>query len=235
MKKIKIQPNEEYADAFFNIKPSSEFIPEWYRTAKSKKDDTKTELNPQNPRATNSTFKRCTPFLDAMTSGYTVFLTADVEVFENDNGDPAIFWRTTRNIITEHSSPQLEGLPIPEGYRPLVLKWHNQFILKVPSGYSLLFLNPINRFDLPFQTITGIVDCDNWNGTVHFPFFIKKSFTGIIPKGTPITQIMPIKRDNWEREHKKFDKDFAAISVEKFLSTIKRSYKSNYWIKKEYH
>ena len=234
MKKIKIQPNEEYADSFFNIVPSSEFIPDWYRLAKGKVGGIKIELDPGSPMGTTSTFKKCTPFFDAMTSGYTVFLTADVEVFENDNGDPRIHWRTDREIITEHSSSQWEGLPVPEGYRTLVLKWHNQFILKVPSGYSLLFLNPINRFDLPFQTITGIVDCDNWDGPVHFPFFIKKSFTGIIPKGTPITQILPIKRDSWRREHKKFDKDFAVITKEKFLSTIKRSYKNNYWIRKEY-
>lgn len=234
MKKIQILPNEEYADSFFNIKPSSEFIPEWYRLAKGKVDDTKTELYPNRPNVTNSTFKKCTPFFDAMTSGYTVFLTADVEIIENDNKEPMVLWRTNRTMVTDHSSSQWEGLPVPEGYRPLVLKWYNQFTLKAPRGYSLLFLSPINRFDLPFQTITGIVDCDNWDGPVHFPFFIKKSFTGIIPKGTPITQIVPIKRDSWTREHKKFDKDFTIITMEKFLSTIKRSYKNNYWIKKEY-
>jgi hypothetical protein len=235
MKKIQIQPNEEYADSFFNIKPSSEFIPEWYRLSKNKISNETTELNQYSPQVTTSTFKKCTPFLDAMTSGYTVYLTADVEVFENNNGDARILWRTNRDIITEHLSSQWEGLPVPEGYRPVVLKWHNQFILKAPKGYSLLFLNPINRFDLPFQTINGIVDCDKWDGPVHFPFFIKKSFIGIIPKGTPIAQIMPIKRDNWKREHKKFNRDFSIIAVEKFYSTIKRSYKNNFWVKKEYN
>jgi hypothetical protein len=234
MKKITIQSNEEYADSFFNIKPSSEFVPEWYRLAKGNIHGAETELNPYKPNVTTSTFKKCTPFFDAMTSGYTVFLTADIEVMENDNGDPFVLWRTNRIMVTEHSSVQWEGLPVPEGYRPLVLKWHNQFILKAPKRYSLLFLHPINRFDLPFQTITGIVDCDNWDGVVHFPFFIKKNFIGIIPKGTPIAQIMPIKRDSWKREHKKFDKNFSIITVENFFSTIKRSYKVNNWIKKEY-
>jgi hypothetical protein len=234
MKKIQILPNEEYADSFFNIKPSSEFIPEWYRLSKSKMGSENSELNQYSPKVTNSTFKKCTPFLDAMTSGYTVFLTADIEVIEKDNGDPMILWRTDRSLITEHTTSQWDGLPVPEGYMSLVLKWHNQFILKSPKGYSLLFLNPINRFDLPFQTITGIVDCDKWDGPVHFPFFIKKNFTGIITKGTPITQIIPIKRDNWKREHKRFNKDFSVTAAEKFYSTIKRSYKNNFWVKKEY-
>jgi hypothetical protein len=97
-----------------------------------------------------------------------------------------------------------------------------------------MFCNPANRFDLPFQTITGIVDCDKYPGQVHFPFFLKEGFTGIIPKGTPIVQIIPIKRDSWKREHLKYDKNFSAIFFEKFFSTIKRSYKNNYWFKKEY-
>jgi hypothetical protein len=97
-----------------------------------------------------------------------------------------------------------------------------------------LFSNPINRFDLPFQTITGIVDCDKYPGQVHFPFFLKEGFTGIIPAGTPVTQIIPIKRERWQREQLKSDKDFSPIFFEKFFSTIKRSYKKNYWSRKEY-
>ena len=43
MKKITIQSNEEYADSFFNIKPSSEFVPEWYRLAKGNIHGAETE------------------------------------------------------------------------------------------------------------------------------------------------------------------------------------------------
>jgi hypothetical protein len=93
-----------------------------------------------------------------MSAGYTVFLTADLEIGKSEEGETLILWRTTRKIVTEHSPDQWEGLPVPHGYYPMVLKWHNQFAINVPEGYSLLFSNPINRFDLPFQTITGIVD-----------------------------------------------------------------------------
>ncbi len=234
MKSFKIIPSEEYSDNFFNIEPSSEFIPEWYRIAKGNIDKTTTNLFEQNPSATNSTFKKCTPFLDAMSAGYTVFLTADLEIGKSEEGETLILWRTTRKIVTEHSPEQWEGLPVPHGYYPMVLKWHNQFAINVPDGYSLLFSNPINRFDLPFQTITGIVDCDKYPGQVHFPFFLKEGFTGIIPAGTPITQIIPIKRERWQREKLQYDKNFSPIFFEKFFSTIKRSYKKNYWSRKEY-
>jgi hypothetical protein len=233
-KSFKIIPGEEYSDNFFNIKPSSEFVPEWYRKSPSKIEGTNTELSILDPRSTNSTYKKCTPFLDAMISGYTVYLTADLEIGKSEEGKLLVFWRTKRNIVTEHSENQWEGLPVPTGYHSIVLKWHNQFSLNVPDGYSLKFCHPVNRFDLPFQTITGIVDCDKYPGQVHFPFFLKEEFTGIIPEGTPIAQIIPIKRDSWKRQHLEYNKDFSEIYFEKFFSTIKRSYKKNYWFKKEY-
>jgi hypothetical protein len=29
------------------------------------------------------------------------------------------------------------------------------------------------------------------------PFFIKEGFSGVIPKGTPFAQLIPVKRENW--------------------------------------
>ena len=233
-KKFLITPMEQEAEHFFNIKPSSEFIPEWYRTSSSKMFGTNSELSTMNPSATNSTYKVCTPFFDAITIGYMAYLTADIEVIKQKNNLPYIMWRTQRKIITDHSLDQWKGLPCPEGYSPFVYKWHNQFNIKLPKDYSLLFVSPINRFDLPFLSITGIVDCDMYTGTVHFPFFIKNSFTGIIEKGTPIVQIIPIKREYWKKEHGSYNAEDDILHQEKFLSTIKRSYKNNYWRRKEY-
>jgi hypothetical protein len=233
-KKFLITPVEEGAESFFNIKPSSEFIPEWYRKSATQMPGTNSELLVSNPSTTTSTYKKCTPFFDAITAGYMMHLTADIEVIKRENNLPYIMWRTERKIITEHTLDQWEGLPCPEGYSPFVYKWHNQFNIKLPKDYSLMFLSPINRFDLPFLTITGIVDCDTWTGSVHFPFFIKNNFTGIIEKGTPITQIIPIKREFWKKEQGKYDAKNVFLNQQKVFSTIKRSYKNNYWHRKEY-
>ena len=233
-KKILITPVEEGAEHFFNIKPSSEFIPEWYRKSVSQRPGTNSELLIHSPNLTTSTYKKCTPLFDAVTAGYMMHLTADIEVIKKEDDLPYIMWRTKRKIITDHSLSEWEGLPCPDGYSAYVYKWHNQFHIKLPKDYSLLFLSPINRFDLPFLTITGIVDCDTYVGNVQFPFFIKNSFTGIIEKGTPITQMIPIKREYWEREHGGYDAKNSLLNMEKFFSTIKRSYKNNYWHKKEY-
>lgn len=222
------------SEHFFNIKPSIEFIPEWYRKSPAQMVDTNSELSVYGPTATNSTYKKCTPFFDSMTAGYMAYLTADIEIIKKDNNLPFVMWRTKRDMITEHSLDQWEGLPCPDGYYPYVYKFHNQFQIKLPKNYSLLFVNPINRFDLPFLTVTGIVDCDVYTGQVHFPFFIKKDFTGIIEKETPIVQIIPIKREYWKREYGIYDGEKTSLYREQFLSTIKRSYKKNFWHRKEY-
>jgi hypothetical protein len=35
---------------------------------------------------------------------------------------------------------------------------------------------------------------------VFIAVFFKRNFRGVIPKGTPIFQIIPFKRDNWEMQ-----------------------------------
>ena len=233
-KKIIITPVEKNSEHFLNIVPATEFVPEWYRQSPTTLRGTNTEINMQTKVATNSTYKKCTPVLDALTHGDMVFLTADVEVTRKADGMPYLMWRTNREIISEHSNDQWAGFPCPEGYSPYVYKWHNQFNIQTPKDYSLLFLNPINRMDLPFTTVTGIVDCDLYGGQVHFPFFIKDDFVGIIEKGTPIAQIIPIKREPWQREHKSYDENKSILHAEKYLSIIKRSYKKQFWSRKEY-
>lgn len=231
MNTLIIQPAEEFAEDFLNIVPASSFIPEWYRKSEGNFEGYP-DLFPDG--GSTSTYKKCSPFFDALSLGYIVYLTADIQVTKQNNGMPYITKRVTRSIISEHSNDQWSGLPCPEGYAPYVYKWHNQHILNTPKGYSLLFTNPFNRTDLPFQTLTGVVDTDVYNLTVHFPFFIKESFVGIIKNGTPICQIIPIKRDAWQREIKEYQKGLYEKNEEKLKSVIKRAYKTLYWHKKEY-
>ena len=55
-------------------------------------------------------------------------------------------------------------------------------------------MSPINRFDLPFLSISGFIDCNyGFSLAGNMPFFIKKGFEGVIPAGTPYMQIIPIK------------------------------------------
>ena len=79
------------------------------------------------------------------------------------------------------------------------IKFHNLWTIEAPEGYSLLFTHPLNRFDLPFTTLTGLVDSDQYHDNwIHFPaHWHDKNFSGVLPRGTPVAQCVPVKRETW--------------------------------------
>lgn len=234
MQNIKIIPMEKYADKFPSIYPAKKYVPEWFRNSPAKISSQISEIHKDYRNATTATYKGCVPFFDAMTAGYMAVLTADIEVRPGENGKPNIFWRTKRNMVSHQEVEQLDGLPVPEGYSSFVYKFDNQFTIKTPKEFSLLFTHPSNRFDLPFITISGLVDSDEFDLPVNFPFFIKDSFSGIIEAGTPIAQIIPIKRESWKLENIPYSADRKHVLLEKYTSRIKKAYKYFYWKRKEY-
>jgi hypothetical protein len=208
-------------------KPAVNTIAQWYKDLPIEKVRVGTD------GLLNSKLKKCTPFLDAITAGYMVVLSDDVFV-EYVNDIPNITWRGSRTIVSPHTIEQTEGFPTPSEYVPLPLKWQNEFAYELPKGYSLWCTHPANRLDLPFLTLTGFVDVDNYNLAVQFPFFLRKGFQGIIEAGTPIAQLIPVKRENWEITRAPLDSDKAYTLYEHFRKRINRSYKSQYWSKKSY-
>jgi len=62
---------------------------------------------------------------------------------------------------------------------------------------------------LPFTTLTGLVACDTFHDApVHFPaHWHDAGFNGVLPRGTPFVQCLPVKRENWAG-------DFAAMSAD---------------------
>ena len=149
------------------------------------------------------TVKRCPPFVDAMTSGFLIPLICDVTVengeFTWDNEPPpggAVSF--VRSPIGFHDPSQVTGTPLFDADR-FMIKFHNPWTIEAPEGYSLLFTHPVNRFDLPFTTLTGLVDSDQYHDAwVHFPaHWHDMNFNGVLPKGTPVAQCFPVRRDNW--------------------------------------
>jgi hypothetical protein len=94
----------------------------------------------------------------------------------------------------------------------------------------------MNRYDLPFYTMSGIVESDVWGLPVFTAFFLKRNFIGIIPKGTPIFQIIPFKRDSWELEEVETNDELNKheLMAENRRSRLYGYYKEVAWIKKSF-
>lgn len=182
--------------------PASRHVPEWYKSlAKHEKSNSEKTLHPVNYIGTDGAVvatKQCPPFLDAMTAGYHYILEDDLTVeIDPSDGKPVLSWKGDHMIIDHR--PTIE-LPVPEGHHPIHYGFKMGWYYETPPGYSVLITHPMNRYDLPFTVQSGIVESDIWGLPVFVAFFLKQGFRGTIPKGTPIFQIMPFKRDNWEME-----------------------------------
>ena len=213
--------------------PAVSQLPSWYKAMpRFVNKDKKFKLS--NSLETNATIKWCNPFLDSLTAGYLITLENDVQV-SKEGGNALFVWKAGGDgFISTHSKQQVTEEMVPDGFDSQPYKFLNNWSVKTPAGYSALFTHPLNRTDLPFYTLSGVVDTDDYNQPVNFPFFIRENFEGIIPAGTPIAQVIPIKRESWTHEISEFSEDFVVKSSAKFNSTIYRAYKNLFWKRKDY-
>jgi hypothetical protein len=220
MKKIKSEASQPYFPELTSMKSH---LPKWYKEVKPFKDDVET--------FSNKTMKLCMPFLDSLTAGYAMVLAGDV-VVDLSGGLPN-FTSGTENLVDmrglDHAMP-----PAPPGYIGLSLAWNTKVTLQLPKGYSALITHPLNRFDLPFITSSGIVD-DYEMSTGNVPFFIKHGFEGVIEKGTPIAQIIPFKREDWTHEVEEGLAKRAQDNGMRSQSMVSGWYKKNIWKRKTFN
>jgi hypothetical protein len=149
------------------------------------------------------TLKHCPPLLDAMRVGFLMPLAADVRVergaFSWDwDPPPTALGRTTRSPLSFHHAEQAEGSPLHDPEQVFV-KFNSFWTIALEPGWSLLAMHPANRRELPFETLTGLVDADLYDGLIHFPArWRDPGFEGVLPRGTPVAQCIPVWREALE-------------------------------------
>ena len=217
--------------------PAVKQLPKWFTDAKPYENllgypqDEKIHFR---GKIANATFKKCVPLLDGMSSGYIISLWADTMVEQSSNG-PELYWKTNEDIFTRHGESSKNVLP-PPGYQNVVYKYNNCWIPQTPKGYSCLIISPLGHQDLPFKAIPAIVDTDSSTLELVFPMWIKKDFEGIVEKGTPMIQIIPFKRDDWDSTFDFYENGQYehVISQKNFNSTMVGHYLKNHHSKKKF-
>jgi hypothetical protein len=212
---------------FLDVVPIKTVIPKWFK-------DTPPKVYDPDPWRRN-TGKSCVPFLDSLTTGYTILLPIDLMVTKGPRGE-TVFAQYDKEIhvITERDPKHMPLLPIPKEYSPSHFIWTTPVSLEAPSGYSLLITHPLNRFDLPFFTLSGIVD-DFKMSSGALPVLFKKDFEGHLPAGTPIAQIIPFKREDWLVKETPELHEESLVWVRKSRNVLSGHYKKTFWKKKNYN
>lgn len=210
-------------------KPASKNVPEWYKQTQSYFSGVR---KPIGDGTTTATIKRCIPVFDAITSGYVITTIVDVYVSVKDGKQwfewPVLEPMGFHPIEQAMKHPKNNGQDIP--------KWINPWAIETPKGWSCLFVPPLHGDRSVFEALPGLVDTDTYMAPVNFPFIMNDpKFEGLIEAGTPIVQVIPIRRENWSskiggpKNLQKSEQIFHKIR-QRFFD----NYKTKYWQKKEY-
>ena len=203
-KKIRFVANRPWLTKESASKPGPilKTLPDWYRKADRHAKDPKTGLPWRTPEGGKfATWKACPAIFDVMGSGYAYKTPCDIEFGEDMQGNPVARLADSRyeNFLTERMP--LDRFPPPQGYHAKHFAWWPDWTVELPDGYSALYTQPLNRHELPFLTMSGIVDNDRVKLPGTMPFFVLRGTRGILPAGTPYAQIIPFRREHWLAEY----------------------------------
>jgi hypothetical protein len=173
--------------------PARSQIPAWYR-------DLPTDVHYAPLGIDIPTAKRCPPFLDVLLSGFYLPLSTDI-IYDGENFQ----WRPLPTTGTEpyptapisfHPQVQAAGTPLGAEEREIV-KFINFWTIDLTPGWSILVTHPAHQIDLPFQTISAVIDVDRYTETfIQIPtLWLSRGEPCIVRRGTPIAHCFPIPRE----------------------------------------
>jgi hypothetical protein len=189
--------------------PARKALPDWLRAMPS---SAFSDVHGLDVR----TVKQCPPFVDAMAHGFVMPLPCDVTVRDGRLSwdwdlPPLSIEAHPRAPISFHVPAQVKGTPFHDP-RHAIVKFNSFWTIELEPGYSLFATHPVNRADLPFRLLGGLVDADRFNDVgILFPAtWTDPAFSGTLSAGTPIAQCFPVRREEIEMEIGTFSEERAA-------------------------
>ena len=209
----------------FAPRPAKDMTPEWWKKLSASWMEPESILDKRR----SQTVKRCVPMLDMVTSGYLLVTPSDVHISMRD-GVQYHEW-PDQEIIQIHATNQVGEHPSAEG-RSGIPKWIQPWAIMTPRGYSCLFMTPAHH-PVPFRIFEAIVDTDRYHEAVTLPFTTVEGFTGTIPAGTPMAQVIPFRRDQFTHRITTDSRPTALTKRLVFASFI-GGYRDRFWSRKQF-
>lgn len=216
--------------------PAKDYVPQWYKNIPLYVPGVD-KFNGQIGEY-NHTVKACVPITDAFTSGFIQELSTDLQVTRDSRGATKINWPYQfpwEPVRAPRNPSAMSGFAPPDGYEPNPYLWIQPYEFNVPKGWSVLITHPLNRNDLPFRTMSAIVDSDAFPMRSEITFYLNNKFTGVIEKGTPIFQIIPIKREEWVAKRAPYDEGRRTKYVQMTRNVWGGAYRKLFWKKKSFN
>jgi uncharacterized protein DUF6065 len=196
-----------------NPYPASRHIPEWFKNMPAESE-------------IGDTLKRCPPFLEAMTAGYIIPAPGDLLLSMTYTG---LTVEGKYEFLSLHRPAEYRGSPLQGN---IVAKFHNPWIIVTPPEYVCLITAPINRFEIPFMPLTGIVETGTYYKEVQLPIvcLMRPGDRFMLPCGAPMIHVIPFRREEWTSRTDNIDLAHRNEQQAKF-DINKHTYKDEFWKK----
>lgn len=198
------------------------------------------------------TIKRCVPVLDAMCQGFVIPLWADLYVKIEVNRDPSLNQKYIQHFrfkdafevgafgerpLDIHTWDQvgddcdLKKYPCGKG----LAKFNSPWVIETPPDWSVQIKNPANNFKWDIRLMEGVVDSDTFHSPINLPFVWTGDRAGewVIPKGTPLAQVIPFKRDDLSLEVGAMDTPRVRKTNQMIASKMTGAYRTEFWHKRK--
>jgi len=224
-------------DVFPKPEPSIKNLPNWFKKQNSYVANNSDVINGSQM----ITVKKCTAFFDVISSGYVLKCPFDLYIDTTGN-EPIYDIPTTLKglkfpMIGSHSNIQISEYPIDlEKYQPDLLRINMIWLIQTPKGYSSLIIDTQHSDRLPIKAISAVIDTDTFYTDGLFSFIVEKNYKGIIKKGTPLVQVIPIKRNSWQSEIINDNNILDKLRYQRYVirTVFSKGYKKYFWHRKEY-
>lgn len=202
MPTIEFRTFETEAYELFKPVLAKSFMPDWWK---------KMKVQSIHRNLKTQTIRSCPAMHDWLTMGWYMISCVDIMIDVDESTYPnKRFYakeiepqKGQKYASASHGSNQVHDYftylgadgPVKDAFK-LRAPWN----IKVPQGYSIMHIDPFMFQNKHFATWQGIIDADGFNvnmDNAQIIFYPKTDEPFIIPKNTPLVQIIPFKRDEW--------------------------------------
>lgn len=198
---IEFYTTSDLFDIIPKPRASQKFLPDWFKglsTHYEAPNDARDAFGNKQMTA-----KKCMPLLDVMSLGFIIPLAGDTHVRTNQDCSRIEITSPPKFTTADFHDVRQVGEQSAPGFPANPIKWLNPWTIRTAPGWSTLFISPVNHFNPNFTCLGGFVDTDKYPKAVHFPsIWHTPNFDGAIKAGTPLVQVIPIKRSTIQKKAK---------------------------------
>jgi hypothetical protein len=197
--------NDEHVSEYWPPKKASDCVPQEILDLHNAKEKYKSDERPI------LNIKSCAPAMDFMSAGYILHNSYAIELEpfihqfkENikiktartvtDTEDANMFARKSLAVFHEDACPVISNGKKQRVYFKFKTSWG----IKTPPGYSCLILQPQYLSESRFELMSAIIDTDSYHLPIPVAGYINEKDLVRIEPGTPLIQVIPFKRDDWD-------------------------------------